>query len=279
MTEPESWHELFPPRDEDGPNAKPPAVSAIYVRKMQPNGKFDAYPIPFAPDELYALAQVYAQWGGGLYEFIARDDNRRVTRRQTERVAGPSKPWPGVVDGDESSSPEPPAAASARPGALAPGAPGWLTAASILGPLILEYLKNQASMQQAQQQQHQMLMMTLLDRGSAAGKEHLQAMAQIYGTMPEMFSKVMTQGAGGGTSEAFFKGLETAQELMAGMKEAQGGDDLDTGTIMQTIAGFMQFMNNQGPPVPGSGVAGMPPPGVPAAPAAAPAPEAQPDPN
>jgi hypothetical protein len=268
-----SWHELFPPRDEDPRDAEPPVIAAIYVRKMQPTNKFDSYPQPFSPDELVSLSQVYAQWGGGLYEFVARDDARRLTRKHQERIAGPPKPWPGIVDDD------PAGAASTglgeAPARAAPNGststPGWVGVVGVLGPLALEYLKYQAQTAQTQQQQFQMMMTTLLDRGAASGQQHLQAMAQMYSHMPEMFAKVMSQGAGGGTSEAFLKGLETAQELYEGMRDAQGDGDLDTGSLLQAMQGFMQFMQQQGGPVPGSGMPNMPSVAAPARPPPAPA--------
>lgn len=235
-----SWHPLFPKRDDEPANARPPKIAYLHVKKYL-KGEYQSYPVAFGPGDITSLGEVYDRWGGGRYEFCARNEEGQLSRKHRETIAGAPKPF--LPDEEERAQADPGAAAAAAAAAAGGGGSNWLAAVTAVAPFLLQYLSNQQSLALQQSQQTQALMVTLLERGSSQSQEHIHSMAELYRTLTESMGK-MTQGsaAGGATSEAFLKGIETGRDLFQGALEAQGGE-VDDNSLMQMVTGAVQAIH------------------------------------
>lgn len=262
MTEP-TWHPLFPQREDEDEDSSPPEIVTIHIRRYE-RGQMQTAPVSYAPQDLQGLTDVYEQYGGGTYEFIARDSQCRISRRHRETIAGPSRPLVPPETAGAGVELTKLAAASGPAEAAAGTTAGLLAAIGVLGPLVLEWLKAQQLAAVEGAKRHNELMLALLNKGSESSQTHVQSMQGLYSSVLEAMAK-MTQGGGGGaTSEAFMKGVEFAADIQAGAAEAGEEDELSS--VAQAIAGFMSAVKDKPASAPtGSAAAGTTSPAAAAA--------------
>lgn len=251
-------HPLFPPADDED-DSMPPLVSEIHVRRVE-GGKLMTSPRVWRQEELMSLGQLAEEYGGGEYELIARH-NHRISARRKYNIPGPQKPMYDTSKEVRTESREPrPQTVAAVPSdpmqALMGGQGG------ILGLIMMMMQQMMAAQAQASAQQSQM-MIAMMNQGSERSKESLQMMLTTFQAQSEsqqrdkqaqlelMKELAAARSSGGGSDDAFFKGVEFMRHfstqqmegMKAAMKEASGEFDweglIETG--LQALQGFSAF--------------------------------------
>lgn len=106
------YHGLFLPEDGLNPDFSPEPIGRIYVRRFESTGAVNV-PAWFSPDALREPADVFARWGGGSYEVVARRANGSIYAKRLLQLPGPSKAIADPTIADAPSAPSAPPLPSA----------------------------------------------------------------------------------------------------------------------------------------------------------------------
>lgn len=226
-------HELFPGTDEN-PN---PDVHTIMVTRSEGGAMMQA-PFGYVDQaELPNTAAVFAKYGGGVYELIARDA-KKICSRVRINIAGDPKPLDGRTA---------PAFAPLAHPVQAPSngntAGTVIAALSALVPVFLGWMQMQGEQAKAQMT----MMMGMLNAKSADANQQTSAMAQMYSAqtqqMAALFTAMASKAGGGDSSEGVVKGMEMMQELMTSMGgggEGGEGGEVNPVLMLEKIMGMFK---------------------------------------
>lgn len=251
-------HSLFPPSEDDDPNDYVPIdVQEIVVQRKEA-GKYITAPRAFMADELKDVNSLYAEYGGGEYQLIARDSKKIIRARRLYILPGPSKPMFDEGPSIQSHTPKPQAVPSNPMMALMGGAGQGEGGIMALLMMMMQQMM-QASQQQSQQQTQMFIaMMQNNSTTSAADKAAQQEAynrqrdadrhheAQMMAMMKELAS---ARTSSGGSEETFFKGVEFMRQFakteIDNIKNMAKGGENDWGSLLEslgeTISGGLQL--------------------------------------
>jgi hypothetical protein len=98
------FHTLFAPIDGvSSPDYMPEPIAKIFVTRFESRGQVQALR-PFRPEELQDNASVYARFGGGTYELVARREDGTIYAKRLITLEGEPK----SMNGEPVASPTPP---------------------------------------------------------------------------------------------------------------------------------------------------------------------------
>jgi hypothetical protein len=228
-------HPLFPPADEgdEGPD-----VGFIHVVRHE-GGQPAWCTYLFTAEELVGLDQIYALFGGGNYELVARTTSKGgFVARVRYRIEGPSKPlvMPSQVGA-------PTATAVAMPMAQSGGDSG-----------LASFMPIMAQMMMGMMQQTTAIITAAMSRDSDSGKVHVQTMQLLHDrsmqSQAEMLKAVLeSRNSGGAASEvvkALREGLELGREMSQGQQEEPDEDGMMS-TLGHVAEAFKMAQGFEGP--------------------------------
>lgn len=243
-------HPLFPPTEDE---SEAPDVERIHVTRLERGGQVWC-PQIFAAEELCGLDAVYALFGGGSYELIARSSKGgRDVISARRRYVVPGAPRPLVEEAPPEASTTPASPSALAPPAASSGGGGIWPAILALAPALIQAWTSS-------QKEHTAMLMTMLNQQSQMtvammqgqkndSQAFIQAMAKLNesekATMAQFFGQLAQAktGGGGGDIEALMAGLELGQ-TMAGKAAADSGGD-DIGQIAQLMMGMAEMSKAQ----------------------------------
>ena len=216
-------HPLFPTEHDDD---EPTEVGWIHVTRFEGGGQKWA-PRLFAAAELADLETLSDAFGGGSYELVARGQDRRtITGRRRYQL--PGRPLPLDGGASEERAPAPPVAMPVGGGSS--------------DAILIALMQMMAQQQQANTQ----LMVAMLTKSDTSSKEHVQSMTALHDRFAQsqamLFGKMLEakEAGGGGGTDGFMKGIEWAQEMYAGQKEAAGEEE-GGGDLKDLLEGVKMF--------------------------------------
>lgn len=174
------YHPLFLPLDGQEEEFKPEEFRAIVVYRID-RGSVRVNKGSYTPAELLSEADIFARFGGGQYELVARRPNGTVYARRPYMFDGPPRDVVQPAQGAPQTAPTQ---------ALAPAVSGDRELALIT--LFMQIMQKSsddtkqllAAMMQSQQQssaQSQQMMIALLSSQQNAGASSTQAMSSVLG--------------------------------------------------------------------------------------------------
>lgn len=232
---------MFLPEDEDDP----PQVSEIQVCRLE-NGQQVFAPRVRPATELQSLEQIAGEFGGGTYILIARHEGRISTRR---KIVLPGKPKPMYDEGPKEDT----HSASQTP-AIDPmmAMMGMGTGGGGLMPILMMMFQQQNA---AADRQTQMFIAMMNGSRESSAEEKAAARAELAASVERerinserqmnMFREMMAaKGSSAGGGEDFTRGVEFmrtfAVQQIEVMKAQTKGDDIEWGSILETIAQALQ---------------------------------------
>ena len=243
-------HPLFPATEDE---TEAPDVERIHVTRLEKGGQVWC-PQIFAAEELIGLDAVYALFGGGSYELIARSSKGgRDVISARRRYVIPGAPKPLVEDVPDASAAPTPLPVGAGP--AAPSAGIWPAILALAPALIQAWLgsqKEHTAMMMTMMNQSQQMLLAMVQSQKADSQSFIQAMAKLNesekATMAQFFGKLAEAktGGGGGDIEALMAGLELGRD-MAGKTAGDSGDG-DLSQIAQLMMGMAALRQQQQPP-------------------------------
>lgn len=233
-------HPLFPPLDD----AKdPPVFERIGVSRLESRGPVWV-PRSFAPEEIQDLDDLYARFGGGTYELVARAAaTQRIVARRVYTIPGKSKP----LDGE-------PAAEAAAPTPV----PQFVAPSDRNEDRFLALITLMMQQQAQSQQMMMQLITTVLASTKQESKDFVQAMASLNGqdkaTMGAVLQAVMAnagKGGGGGSGNPvedaghmLVNMLQIVETMKASAGEIMGGGPSSEGGLMKDFVQAMSSMES-----------------------------------
>ncbi len=209
-------HPLFP-GDDDEPSKD---IGRIYVTRRD-GGRVITMPRQYEPDELTEPSQIWEEYGGGVYELIARTaDNKRVATRRIYEF--PGQPLPiGTPGGQPATAPM-----QAHGGGMGD---------SLLAALVTSQSQMQQNMMTflgTMMQNQTTTMVAMMGKDSEAARTHtaqMQAMYQSFGQhQTELLTKVLDSKQKGVASvdslQVFKEGMEFAASAAP---DGEGEDTMD----------------------------------------------------
>lgn len=243
-----TYHPLFPSDEDDDY----PDISWINVCRYESTGKV-WYPYLFPASELQDLTFIQERFGGGRYELLARDIQKRgITARRDYQIPGAPKPM------IETTKAEADMHAKAAQTQQAPPIQQQHTSE----PMAM-MMQMMMQMMMAQQQSQTQMMLAFMNGSGDRSKEYVNSMQSLHDRHAQANNAAneriltlittMNQGGGGrGSGEDFYKGVEFMREFAkaqvemakAGQSDGDSGDKfLDT--ILEALQGFQAFKDLQ----------------------------------
>lgn len=228
-------HELFPVEDGSCPD-----VSYIVVYRYENGGK-TCCPYLFSGEELQNATLLYQYFGGGKYELVARNGQKRNSARSQLTLPGPGKPLIYPQPEAEEVVDVTPAAATIA--GLAPTLGGIGPILGAIAPLLISYIQGQQQAQAQQQQQTLMLFQAIMTQSQQSSREHIQSMQGLYTAQTQQMAELLKSRTPSGNESSFQDGIAFMTEFLESQKEKiaetnpAGGDD-----AMKTLEMMMQGM-------------------------------------
>jgi hypothetical protein len=227
-------HPLFPPADEadEGPD-----VGFIHVVRHE-GGQPAWCTYLFTAEELVGLDQIYALFGGGNYELVARTTSKGgFVARVRYRIEGPSKPL------------------------VMPSQVAVPTATAVAVPMIPQggdglasFMPIMAQMMMGMMQQTTAIITAAMSRDSDSGKVHIQTMQLLHDrsmqSQGEMLKAVLESRSNGGAASEVVKALREGLELGREMSQSQQEEPDEDGmlnTLSNVAEAFKMAQNLEGP--------------------------------
>jgi hypothetical protein len=248
MTE---FHPLFPPQEDDDEDADAPDIQEILIQRKE-DGKWVSGPRVFMPGELTGLPQLFAEFGGGEYQLIARNSIHRIVRRNIVMLPGPKKP---MFDTPEPVAPKP----VANPMMAMMGGGGG--EGGIMGLVMMMMQQMMQSQQQAAANQSQM-MMAFIQTMATGNQAQIQAAQESMNRQSERdardkesqmamlikLTEARQSGNSTGGEESFFKGVEfmrhfATQQVEVMKASAKGKEDFDWESLLESGLQALQTFN------------------------------------